>query len=344
MPLPSRSPLSALVPIAAAFLMVTGCDGAPSEKEGSKAASAAPKIIDDPKWKRGTTFKDCPECQTMVVIPAGSYTMGSSEEERAREGVPPAFGDHEKPQVQITIARPFAMAATETTRGQFAAFVKETNRPIPIECAVYNPEQDNWAGIEGKTFNWQDPGFDQTDDHPVACVSYEDARDYAAWMSKKTGKKYRLASESEWEYAARGGTSTARPWGDSVTPICSKAHIMTSATFADINDAESWVDELVCSGTKSWTVPVASFEPNQFGLYDMLGNQWEWIADCSTEDHRDMPTDGSPELTGDCSKRITKGGAFHSRVWLARPATRGSGQDGSNRPVASGIRILRELD
>jgi formylglycine-generating enzyme required for sulfatase activity len=118
---------------------------------------------------------------------------------------------------------------------------------------------------------------------------------------------------------------------------------MTSETFEDIGKGESWLGELICSGTQKWTVPVASFDPNPFGLYDMLGNVWEWVGDCSTQDHTDYPTDGTGQTKGDCTKRITKGGAFHSRVWLARPATRGSGQPGENRPVASGIRIVREL-
>lgn len=294
--------------------------------------------------KPGETFQDCADCQTMVVIPAGSFKMGSTPEERAREGVPATFGDHEGPVRDITIAKPFAMATTETTRAQFARFVKATNRPIPTECATYNPDQDNWAGIEGNVANWQKPGFEQDDTHPVACVSYQDGVDYAAWLTRSTGQTYRLASEAEWEYVARAGTSTARYWGDGVNQICGKAHIMTTATFAAIGSAESWMDELVCADDRSWTVPVASFDANPWGVYDMLGNLWEWVADCAAPDHATLPADGSAQTTGgDCTKRITKGGAFHSRTWLARPATRGGGQSGVNRPVASGIRVVRDI-
>lgn len=336
--------LSRFLAAAAGVALLAGCSDAGSGPAGNEGTAKTRIAADDPKWKRGSTMKDCPDCPTMVVIPAGTFTMGSSDEERAREGVPDTFGNNEKPQVEITFARPFAMAATETTRGQFAAFVRETNRPIPTECHVYNRELDNWAGVPGQTYNWQNPGFQQDDSHPAVCMNYPDAADYAAWMSRKTGKTYRLASQAEWEYAARGGTSTARYWGDSTAPICSKAQIMTSETFEDIAKGESWLGELICSGTQSWTVPVASFDPNPFGLYDMLGNVWEWVSDCATPDHTGYPTDGSPQTKGDCTKRITKGGAFHSRVWLARPATRGTGQPGENRPVASGIRIVRELD
>ncbi|WP_336952858.1 formylglycine-generating enzyme family protein [Sphingobium aromaticivastans] len=296
--------------------------------------------------KPGETFQDCPDCQTMVVIPAGTFKMGSTGEERAREGVPATFGDHEGPVRDISFAKPFAMATTETTRAQFARFVTETKRAIPTECADYNATDDSWAGTEGKIVNWQKPGFDQTDDHPVVCVSYQDGVDYAAWLSQKTGQHYRLASEAEWEYAARGGTTTTRYWGEGVNGICNKARIMTDGTWAKINRSESWAGELICSDEQSYTVPVGSYDANPFGLYDMLGNVWEWVADCAAEDHSKLPADGTAQTAangGNCDHRVTKGGAFHSRVWLARPATRGGGQSGTNRPVASGIRIVRDL-
>ena len=213
------------------------------------ALAATPALAADAAAgkKPGETFSDCEGCATMVVIPAGKFKMGSTPEERAREGVPASFGDHEGPVRDIIFAKPFAIATTEATRAMFAMFVKETNRPIPTECATYNPENDTWAGVPGNVANWQKPGFAQTDKHPVACVGYQDSVDYAAWMSKKTGQSYRVPSEAEWEYAARAGTTTVRPWGDSSTPVCGKARIMTSATFEALGKPESWMDELVCS-------------------------------------------------------------------------------------------------
>lgn len=290
----------------------------------------------------GKSFRDCADCPEMVVIPAGAANIGSTAEERLREGVPPAFGEREVPVVRVTIARPFAMAKTETTRGQFARFVGDTKRPTPPTCATHNKKTDTWAPVAG--VSWDKPGFTQTDDHPAVCISWHDANDFAGWLAKMTGQRYRLASEAEWEYAARGGTGTARYWGDASQPVCEKASVMTSATFAAIGTPESWMDKLVCASDRSWTVPVGSFEANPFGLQDMLGSVWEWVADCATPDHHGMPTDGSPQMKGDCQRRVTKGGAFHSVPWLARPATRGSGQDPHNRPVASGIRVVRELN
>jgi formylglycine-generating enzyme required for sulfatase activity len=295
----------------------------------------------------GDTFEDCASCQTMVVIPAGSFVMGSSAEERAREGVPANFGDHEQPQVTITFARSFAIAATETTVAQWRRFVEATHRPIPPTCADYNPEHDSWGGTAGKVVNWQNPGFARTDEHPVACISYQDATEYAAWLGQTTGHRYRLASEAEWEYVARAGTSTTRPWGDSAASICGRARIMTSGTYQAINHSAGWTGELLCANPGSYTVAVASYAANPWHVYDMLGNLWEWVADCAAPDHARLPRDGSAQTAangGDCSRRIGKGGAFHSRVWLARPATRGEGLSGTARALASGIRVVRDLD
>jgi len=121
---------------------------------------------------------------------------------------------------------------------------------------------------------------------------------------------------------------------------------MTSGTYAAINKSEGWTGELLCADDSTYTVKVGSFDANAWGLYDMLGNEWEWVADCAAPDHSKLPADGSAQSGtngGDCARRLTKGGAFHSRTWLARPATRGEGQSGVNRPLASGIRIARDL-
>lgn len=138
-------------------------------------------------------------------------------------------------------------------------------------------------------------------------------------------------------HSRRRGTSTARPLGDSVTPICNKPRIMTAGTFDAINHSEGWVGELMCAETESYTKPVGSYDANAWGIYDTLGNLWEWVSDCAAPDHSKLPTDGSPQTAangGECDHRLTKGGAFYSRTWLARPATRGDGQEGDHRPVA----------
>jgi len=311
--------------VTAALLTTTGVSG----------ASAADS------HKAGDVFKDCATCGEMVVIPAGSNVLGSTVEEQVREGVPPTFAAHEGPQVMMTIKTPFAMAKTETTRGQFAAFVAETKRPDPAECAVHDAKTDSWGMQPG--FNWHHTSFPQEDSHPVTCVSWNDATAYAAWLSKKTGKKYRLPTDSEWEYGARGGTRTARYWGDNAADLCLNANIATADTVAKF-DSTTWEDKLVCTSKHSFTMPVGSFDANPYGLQDMLGNVWEWTADCYHTNHSGVPTDGSAYVDAECKTHGVRGGAYHSQIWLARAATRGDGMGPDAHIFAAGFRVARDLD
>jgi formylglycine-generating enzyme required for sulfatase activity len=147
------------------------------------------------------SFWDRSECPEMVVIPAGSFTIGSPATEKDR------YVD-EDPRRQVSIRR-FAIGKFDVTRAQWAGFVTATKRDIPLGCT--------WTGRTkmdvDQIGSWRNLGFEQDDTHPVVCVTWNDARDYAHWLSQKTGKKYRLSSEAEWEYSARAGTVTAYPWG-----------------------------------------------------------------------------------------------------------------------------------
>ena len=154
----------------------------------------------------------------MVTVPAGSFSMGSPSSEVGRR-------ETEGPRREVTIPR-FAAGRYEVTRGEFARFVAETGHVTPNICRVYvgealAPHSPDWHGAAWETGrSWDAPGFPQTDNHPVVCVSWFDAKAYAAWLSRKTGDAYRLLSESEWEYVARGGTETARYWGESAEDQC----------------------------------------------------------------------------------------------------------------------------
>ncbi len=301
---------------------------------GAGTAHAADSI------KPGDVFKDCAECGEMVVIPAGTNVYGSTAEEQKREGVPPMFASHEGPQVTVTIKKPFAMGKTEVTRGQFAAFVAATKRPDPADCAIHDKKTDSWGMQPG--YNWHNTSFPQGDDHPAVCISWNDATDYAAWLSKKTGKKYRLPSDAEWEYAARGGTTTARYWGDNAADLCLNTNIATANTVATF-DSVTWDDKLVCTTKNSFTTPVGSFEANPYGLMDMIGNAWEWTGDCYFDAHT-APSDGSTVTTGDCKKHGVRGGAYHSQIWLARTAVRGAGMGADAHIFAAGFRVARDLN
>ena len=301
-------------------------------------ASADPAV----GLKAGAVFKDCSSCAEMVVIPPGAFVMGSSIDEQVREGVPKAFADREGPQHTVTIRRAFAMSRNEITRGEYAVFVADTHRLDPPEgCGVFNAKEDNWKQRPG--FSWRNPGFAQTDEHPAACIGWDDARDYAAWLAKKTGRPYRVAAEAEWEYAARAGTTTARYWGDAAEGACTSANIITSGTVEALGSPKSQAHQLVCADSHSFTMPVGSFPPNPFGLNDMIGNIFEWVADCYHPNYVGAPSDGSAWNEPDCKLRLPKGGAFHSPPWIARAAFHGGPVPPQYRPVASGIRVVRDL-
>lgn len=288
------------------------------------------------------TFQDCRDCPFMVVIPAGSAMLGSAPEERASAGIVPLFGDREGPRYRVTFARPYAIGRTEVTRGEYRAFVAATNRPDPANCGVHEPKGDTWSPQPG--YSWRKPGFAQDDRHPAVCISYDDATAYAAWLSSKTGKPYRLPSDAEWEYAARGGTETPWYWGEAPEPGCAKANILSVGTVAALGWPKSIASRFVCSDQRSFTMAVASYPANPFGLFDMVGNAFEWAADCNTATNVGAPTDGSVRMRGDCTRHYLKGGAFHTPFWLTRSAVRGAPIPADLHMFAIGFRIARSLD
>lgn len=277
----------------------------------------------------------------MSVIPAGSATLGSTADERLQTGIVPLFGDREGPPYQVTFAKPYAIGRKEITRAQYRAFVEATKRPDPTACGVHESKTDSWAPRPG--FNWRKPGFEQGDDHPVVCVGFEDAAAYATWLRGKTGKPYRLPSDAEWEYAARGGTRTIWYWGNAPEEGCKQANLLSAGTVAKLGWPKSLADRLVCSSQSSFTVPTGSTRPNPFGLFDMAGNAFEWVADCNSPDNRDGPRDGRTRMAGDCSRHYLKGGAFQTPFWLTRPAVRGAPLASDIRMFAMGFRVARSL-
>ena len=256
-----------------------------------------PKPVFTPERAPGETFRDCEVCPDMVVVPAGDFSMGSPPGEAGRN-------DNEGPQHKVSIA-PFALGKYEVTRKEFAAYAL-TSTDLSNGCLIWNGKA--WDTDETKS--WRDPGFPQADDHPVTCVSLEDAKKYGNWLSRKTGYEYRLASEAEWEYAARAGTKTARFWGDEPDSACGFANV------ADLTAKASYPGLTThdCKDEYVRTAPVGSFQANGFGLYDMLGNVMEWTGDCWNGKYVGAPEDGSAWETGSCSARAARGGS-----WLGRP-------------------------
>jgi formylglycine-generating enzyme required for sulfatase activity len=223
-----------------------------AKPEPPKAVTVAPDLT--PGLTPGHVFRDCADvCPEMVVVPAGSFMMGSNEEDR------------ERPQRKVTIARPFAAGKYEVTFVEWHACVTNGG------CA-HRPGDQGWG--RGR--------------RPAVNVSWHDAKEYVAWLSRKTGKTYRLLSEAEWEYAARAGTTTRYAFGDLISK--SQAQLMAGQT-----------------------AEVGTFPPNAWGLYDMHGNVWEWCEDSWHADYKGAPQDGSVWQGGDVSLRVLRGGAWYDR-------------------------------
>ncbi len=272
-----------------------------------------------------TVFRDCPDCPEMVVIPAGRFQMGASPREVGS-------GDAERPRHDVRIPEPLAVGRFEITRRQYAAFVEASRHKAEGSCFVWVGSE--WINQPGR--NWRDPDFVQNDDHPAVCVSWQDAKAYVAWLSMKTGKPYRLLSESEWEYAARAGTRTSRYWGDDPELACEFANVHDRVT-QQIRKFD-W-EPHGCQDGYVETAPAGSFKPNPFGLHDMLGNVWEWVEDCQTVNYIGAPRDGSARVSDDCVRRVYRGGGWSGPASV-RAAVR-NGNPASYRSQLLGFRVAR---
>ncbi|MBV9080098.1 MAG: formylglycine-generating enzyme family protein [Elusimicrobia bacterium] len=218
--------------------------------------------------KPSGSFKECAHCPEMVWVPPGKFSMGSPTSEPARSA-------DESPQHTVTFARMFAVGRFEVTFDEWDACAADGG------CNGYKPSDEGWG--RGR--------------RPVVNVSWDDANAYVAWLSKKTRLPYRLLSESEYEYAARGGRQTAYPWGNAV-----------GTNKADCHSCGSQWDA-------RQTAPVGSFAANGFGLYDMVGNVREWTQDCYHDSYNGAPADGSAWIAGaNCYNRVVRGGS-----WLLAP-------------------------
>ena len=247
-------------------------------------------------------FRDCKECPEMVVVPSGSFMMGSRLSQLGRE-------DHEGPAHRVTILEPYAIGKYEVTFAQWDACVAAGG------CREHHPHDEGWG--RGRL--------------PVIDVSWWEARAYVRWLSRKTGKRYRLLSEAEWEYATRAGTTEAFYFGSTIST----------------DQANYDGDYTYSSGRKGLdrgkTVPIGSFPPNAFGLHDVHGNVREWVEDCWHESYRGAPEDGGPWTTGDnCRMRVLRGGAWHNSPQRLRSASRIRNSAG-NRSSNIGFRVARTL-
>ena len=328
-------------PVPAPQVAATPAPGAPQPPPTQPRSAAQVAVVTPPQPPKpessgaavpGKVFRDCADCPEMVVVPSGKFTMGAPAAETAREGVPDNIAPNERPQHEVTVSS-FALGKYAVTRGEFAAFVAATGYD-PKGC---NVSDGNQIRLD-ENASWRDPNFDQTDRHPVVCVTWDDAQAYIKWLSAKTGQRYRLPSEAEWEYAARAGTTTARYWGDDPNLQCDYAN------GSDLTAKEQYAGWTVanCRDGYVHTAPVGSFRPNPWGLYDMLGNAWQLTADCWNKNYSGAPADGSAWTGGDCGKHAARGGAWPAISWKIRSAHRIWFETGI-RSYITGFRLARAL-
>jgi sulfatase modifying factor 1 len=296
-----------------------------AEAQASAARAAGVDVI----------FRDCPECPELVVVPAGRFTMGAFPGEEEAENLSPDSRGLSAPQVVVSIPAPLAIGTFEVMRGEFARFVAETGHDTGSKCSTF--ENGKYEERAGRA--WRAPGFWQDDRHPVTCVSWDDAQAYMRWLSRKTGKGYRLLSESEWEYAARAGTTTWRYWGNAAEAGCALANI-ADASARRLVPGITW--GTACDDGHAYTSPAGSYRANGFDLHDMLGNVWEWTADCWNPSYAGAPADGSVRQVGDCSRRVLRGGSWLSYPEDTRSANR-SGNTTGFRGGNNGFRVARTL-
>jgi formylglycine-generating enzyme required for sulfatase activity len=238
----------------------------------------------------------------MVVVPAGSFAMGSPETELGRK-------DNESPQHKVAFAQKFAVGRFSLTFDEWDACVADGG------CNGYSPPDQGWGRAR----------------RPVINVSWNEAKTYLAWLSRKTGKIYRLLSEAEREYVARAGTTTPFWWGSSI-----------STSQANYNGNYTYGDDGARGEFRNETVPVETFAPNPWGLYQVHGNVSEWTEDCWHDNYSDAPTDGSPWSGADCKQRVRRGGSVGSPPQVLRSAFRLSNAV-VNRTVFISFRVARSL-
>lgn len=274
--------------------------------------------------KPGTVFWDCAVCPKLVVVPAGEFSMGAPYAEG---------GDDEMPVHRVSIPHDFAISQFEITRSEFKAFVAAANYRIDGPCRYLG--ENGWE--ESDLNSYRNPWFPQTDDHPAVCISWYDAKAYVAWLSQRTGKTYRLASEAEWEYAARGGSRLPYPFGTSQKDLCAYGN------GSDASFPYKWRNNACPDGQPWGTARAGSYRPNPFGLYDTMGNVKEWVEDCWNDNYVHAPVDGRPWVSGNCRRRIFRGGSWINDHRYLRSAARNRGYAGY-RYYDRGFRVVRSFD
>lgn len=286
-----------------------------------------------PLWAATTAIEP-----PMTTIPAGQFTMGSDQDLAASRRM---LSDH-KPAHPVRL-KAFRLAKYEVTVKEFARFVAATNYKAPEKCVQMHSKR--W--FEDVPGGWQKHSTSSSDYQPVTCIGWDAAKAYVDWLAKETGKPYRLPSEAEWEYAARAGTTGSYAWGEDKTLACRHANVADRAAEAAIKrdydglESKNHVGVVPCDDGSGYASVVGMYEPNAFGLYDMIGNINEYVQDCYSDSYRGAPTDGSARLDGECKERVLRGGPWHWSAW--QPVRRGA-MEASYIGSLEGFRVAVSVD
>jgi sulfatase modifying factor 1 len=277
----------------------------------------------------GERFQECPQCPSMTVVPAGHFTMSRKPAGDGRKDEDPEGIRKTHPAQEVEIPAPFALGTYPVTRREYGVFVSETRRVVERGCHI----QYQGVWVLDKEKDWQHPGFTQTENDPVVCVSWHDEQDYIRWLNQKARVAsydeaplpYRVPTWEEMEYAARAGTTTLYYWGD--TPRRDRANygkVLCLPCGPMREGPDRWL----------YTSPVGSFPPNPWGLYDMAGNAWQWADSCRTY--------SKSRPLSQCQYEVAHGGS-----WLTSPEFLQSGERAGaivgHRNNEIGFRVARTL-
>ena len=291
---------------------------------------AAPNVLPS-KAQPGDTWKDPVTGMSFVYVPGGCYQMGQTEAEKTylikevgTEKYKKYYGD-ELPRHEVCVDG-FWMGKSEVSRGQFRQFIKETGYRTDADKkgkAYILNKDTGWKWKEESGYNWEKAGYSQTDSHPVVCVSWNDAKAFIRWLSRKSGQTLVLPTEAQWEYAARGGTESMRFWGTNDADACKYANVADKGS--------SYSSSFPCSDGSVFTAPVGSLRANPFGLYDMLGNAWEWCEDVYDKTAYSKHNRNNPAITSGGALRVGRGGGWGSYPRSLRAARRSRDAAGGRR-------------
>lgn len=285
----------------------------------------------------------------MVAIPAGHFMMGNPNALPAQRGSPSDGPAH------LVNIKAFKMSKYELTVGEFRQFVQATSNSssgagVMEGCWKWANPGAGGAPVAVAPGRWDTPAYAPSEHHPVMCVSWDDAQAYAKWLSLTTGKKYRLPSEAEWEYAARAGGSDSYPSGNDLNGICRVANIMDKSTRSALMRDLGWNrKEAQCDDHAEYTTVVGMYKPNSFGLHDMAGNVSEYMDDCEHPSYDGAPVDGSAWTTN-CSKEmgggmiVRRGSAYGDRDENLRWTNRGHAGKTNRSSLGDGIRLVQQID